>query len=518
MHANHLGVLLSGLLVSATSASASSILFSGGTVIAFNRTSNSLEVIRNGSVLVTDDRITSVFANSSPPSSVSVPSDVEEVDITDKILTPGFIDTHRHGWQTAYKTLGSNTSLVDYFNRFGEFATAALYPLDSDEVYYSQLAGLYESLNAGVTTTLDHAHHTFSDSTSLAGLRASIDSGARVFWAYAFHNVTNYTLEQQFANYRSIASNASYSNTPTTLGVAYDGFGPNPNTTIITTLLDLIRESNASVLTTHSVAGPYGVTNSPEDFSSLSLFSQLPPTTPVVFSHASFLSPVGAQLLRTHNHTISITPESEMHYGHTHPTSHLIQDFASLGVDTHFTFSTDILTQARLWLQSVRRLLYTQVLDRWEVPVNNPMSANQAFLLATRNGGVSLRRDDLGVIAPGAKADLVIWDGTSPGMLGWWDPVAAVILHANVGDVEGVLVDGRWKKRDGRIVDKKYEEVKERFLEIARAVQERVIARAGEIGLPKEGERFQSGFEFGNTTTVDVVPGDGEDGYGGLFL
>ncbi|KAK4195598.1 putative hydrolase protein [Triangularia verruculosa] len=465
MHTKQLGVL-SRLAVLATSASASTILFSGGTVIAFNRESNLLEVIRNGSVLVEDDRITSIYEGSVPPSSVSIPTDVEEVDITNKILTPGFIDTHRHGWQTAYKTLGSNTSLVDYFNRFGEFATAAEYPYGKDEVYYSQLAGLYEALNAGVTTTLDHAHHTFSDETSEAGLEASIDSGARVFWAYAFHVLANYSLEEQFANYRDIASRASYDGSPTTLGVAYDSFGPNPNITVINTLLDLIRESNASVLTTHSVQGPFGITNSPEDFQALSLFDKLPPTTPVVFSHASFLSPVGAQLLRTHKHTISITPESEMHYGHTHPTSHLIQDFASLGVDTHFTFSTDILTQTRLWLQSVRRLLYSQVLDRWQVPVNNPMSANQAFLLATRNGGLSLRREDLGVIAPGAKADLVIWDGASPGMLGWRDPVAAVILHANVGDVEGVLVDGKWKKKDRRIVDEKYDEVRERFLEM----------------------------------------------------
>ena len=148
---------------------------------------------------------------------------------------------------------------------------------------------------------------------------------------------------------------------------------------------------------------------------------------PVVFSHASFLTYRGASLLRSTNQHISITPESEMHYGHTHPHSHLIQDQAALGVDTHFTFSTDILTQARLWLQSTRRRLFAQVLDHWHVPTQTPMTANQAFLLATRNGGLALRRPDLGVIAEGAKADLVIWDGESPALLGWVDPVAAVI-------------------------------------------------------------------------------------------
>lgn len=119
-----------------------------------------------------------------------------------------------------------------------------------------------------------------------------------------------------------------------------------------------------------------------------------------------------------------------MHYGHGHHVSHLIQDQASLGIDTHFTYSGDILTQARIWLQSTRRTLHKEVLDRWHVPGANPFSVNQAFLLATRNGGLALHREDIGVLAVGAKADLIVWDGTSPSLLGWNDPVAAVILHA----------------------------------------------------------------------------------------
>jgi cytosine/adenosine deaminase-related metal-dependent hydrolase len=59
-----------------------------------------------------------------------------------------------------------------------------------------------------------------------------------------------------------------------------------------------------------------------------------------------------------------------------------------------------------------------RTLDGWKIPSNNPMTANQAFLLATRNGGLALRRGDLGVIKVGAKADLVVFDGLSPNMLG----------------------------------------------------------------------------------------------------
>lgn len=39
----------------------------------------------------------------------------EVVDCTDKILSPGFIDTHHHVWQTLLKGRHANELLLDYF-------------------------------------------------------------------------------------------------------------------------------------------------------------------------------------------------------------------------------------------------------------------------------------------------------------------------------------------------------------------------------------------------------------------
>lgn len=202
--------------------SASTILFRGGTIIGWNASSESLEITRNGSLLIQDDHIAGIFTAGEEPANVTSTNSTEVIDATDKIITPGFIDTHRHGWQTAFRTLGSNTSLWEYFGRYGEFSTEGL--MDAEDVYIGQLAGLYEALNAGVTTTLDHAHHTWSNETSEAGLQASVDSGARVFWAYAFHELQNYTIVEQIGNFRDIAKAAVYEGSPTTLGMAYDAF------------------------------------------------------------------------------------------------------------------------------------------------------------------------------------------------------------------------------------------------------------------------------------------------------
>ncbi|KAJ4168534.1 hypothetical protein NW754_010452 [Fusarium falciforme] len=487
---------------------ASSILFSSGTIIAYDNEANDLNVIRNGNLLVERDRITAIWsADKEAP--VSVPSDTEVIDISGRILTPGFIDTHRHGWQTLFKTMMSNITLVEYFGRFSEYAAAGR--LDAEQVYISQLSGLYEALNAGTTTSLDHAHHTWSDDTAWAGLNASIDSGARVFWSYAFHEVAKYTISQQLVNFRDIVESASVKDTPVSIGVAFDGFTPaTANPKSVDEVFSLARELDVAVITTHSSGGPYGADNSPVNLNALDMLNI---SIPVVFSHATALTHESAMLLRSTNQHIAITPETEMGMGIGHPYSALIMDQAALGVDTHAYCSTDLMTQARLWLQSTREKINDKILQNWQIPATSPMSVAQSFLLATRNGGLALRRPDLGVLSVGAKADVVVWDGTGLGMLGWVDPVAAVMLHSNAGDVEHVLVDGKFVKRHNNIVAGNLEKTKARFLKATKRAQD----DWRKIPYPEREELFSTGARLRDPEPVDVQAGDG-NGYGQLFL
>jgi cytosine/adenosine deaminase-related metal-dependent hydrolase len=131
------------------------------------------------------------------------------------------------------------------------------------------------------------------------------------------------------------------------------------------------------------------------------------------------------------------------------------------------------LSQARLWLQTVRLTKFHETLEKGKLPRETPFSVEQGFLMATRQGGLALKRPDIGVLQVGAKADIVVFNGDSPSMLGWSDAVAAVMLHANTGDIEHVLVDGEFRKRDFKLVNLKTEwsQVKDRFLKAARRIQ-----------------------------------------------
>jgi hypothetical protein len=89
-------------------AQASSLLLLGGTIIAFNETTSSLQVLRDSSMLIINDRIHTVFTGAP---NTTLPSDTQVINVTNQIISPGFVDTHRHGWQTAFRTIASNTSV-----------------------------------------------------------------------------------------------------------------------------------------------------------------------------------------------------------------------------------------------------------------------------------------------------------------------------------------------------------------------------------------------------------------------
>jgi cytosine/adenosine deaminase-related metal-dependent hydrolase len=195
-------------------------LFAGGTVISWSNATSSLEIIRNGSVLVEGTTITAVYSGAP---TTPLPSNLTVVNTTNDIISTGFIDTHRHSWQTAFKTLGSNTTLLEYFSRYAP-GSAAQSVFTPEDVYLGQLLGYYEALNAGVTTIVDYAHSMWSAEHANAGLRGMSESGVRGVFAYQLAEYRNFTWNATVNTFRSMATNETAFDSRVHLGLAYDGF------------------------------------------------------------------------------------------------------------------------------------------------------------------------------------------------------------------------------------------------------------------------------------------------------
>ena len=76
-------------------------------------------------------------------------------------------------------------------------------------------------------------------------------------------------------------------------------------------------------------------------------------------------------------------------------------------------------------------------------------TAADVFNAATLGGAKALGRDDLGRLAPGAKADLLLWSGRSMFMTPLCDPIRNIVYSAQAEDLRGSIVDGEWIMRDG---------------------------------------------------------------------
>jgi 5-methylthioadenosine/S-adenosylhomocysteine deaminase len=96
--------------------------------------------------------------------------------------------------------------------------------------------------------------------------------------------------------------------------------------------------------------------------------------------------------------------------------------------------------------------------------INNVSSA-MLFHAATVAGAKALLRDDLGKLAPRARADLVLVDLKNPDMMPARDPLRSLIFHAADRAVKDVYVAGRKVVADGRVTTLDHRGAAERLTE-----------------------------------------------------
>jgi cytosine/adenosine deaminase-related metal-dependent hydrolase len=97
----------------------------------------------------------------------------------------------------------------------------------------------------------------------------------------------------------------------------------------------------------------------------------------------------------------------------------------------------------------IESLRWTAIAGKVAARRTDVSTARQVFDAATLNAARLLGRDDLGRIAPGAKADLLFWRADGFTMTPMRDPIRNLVYYAQPSDLADVLVDGRPVVEDG---------------------------------------------------------------------
>jgi cytosine/adenosine deaminase-related metal-dependent hydrolase len=330
---------------------------------------------------------------------------------------------------------------------------------------------MLEGIAAGTTTVVDHAHVTCSPDHAKLGIAATASSGIRSVFCYTpimrvrgfnpltFHS--NPFEDWVMQTFHELADKGPFGAGRVTLGFAFDLFFLPPE--MIKGLFTQVKEKGVKTITCH---GSVSMGNVVQSLKSLELLDES-----IIISHGGEIRSADAELIKVNGAHLSSTPSSELQMAMGRPycfdasfidggvmgDSVGLQDNASLGVDCHTITGGSILTEARIGLQNARNTFGEYHMKQGKLPRTIPksLSVEAAFNLATIKGAeaASLSKE-VGRIAEGFKADLVIFDALSPSMVAaaQHDPVASVVLHSTPADIETVIVDGIIRKKDGKLL------------------------------------------------------------------
>ena len=419
------------------------LLLRGGYVVSVDP---EIGDINGGDVLIEDDTIAEVAPN------IDV-TDAEVIDVTGDVVIPGFIDSHRHTWETSIRGSAPNATLDDYFGIVLDGFAVAYRP---EDVYVANYMGALECVNAGITTLLDWSHIQNTPDHSDEAIRGLRESGIRSVFAYGFPNTSlaDWWFDSSLKTPDDVrrVREEYFSSDEGLITMALATRGPGfCQPEVVKHDWNLARELDLPITVHVSMGRVAGRFNMVGQLHEMDLLG--PDTT---YIHSCYLSEEEWKLVADTGGKVSIAPQVELQMGHGSPPSLRARELGlrpSLSVDVVTTVPGDMFTEMRAVFGSERVAVNAEC---WKADVDIPesmLTARDVLRSATIDGAhVCGLEDRTGSLTPGKKADVVVIDGKSPNVTPIFDPVATVVLFADVSNVDTVIIDGKIHKRDGKLL------------------------------------------------------------------
>jgi cytosine/adenosine deaminase-related metal-dependent hydrolase len=174
------------------------------------------------------------------------------------------------------------------------------------------------------------------------------------------------------------------------------------------------------------------------------------------YVHCCHFSEAEWQLVRDSGGRVSVAPQVEVQMGHGWPPVLKALRMGlrpSLSIDVVTTVPGDMFTQMRAAFGTDRARVHEENYEPNEQVPKDVLTAREMLHAATVDGAyVAGLEDKVGTLSPGKQADIVLIDATALNVAPVIDPVAAVVLCADVSNVDTVIVAGSVRKRNGRML------------------------------------------------------------------
>ncbi|MEU8187365.1 amidohydrolase family protein [Micromonospora carbonacea] len=418
------------------------LLLAGGIVVTC---AGPNEVLWPGDVLVRDGRIAAIGRDLDVP-------DAERIDVSGRIVMPGLVDTHRHTWQSVVRNIASDWTLDQYL--VGLHAGLSRY-FRPEDTYAGNLIGALEALDSGVTTLLDWSHNLFTPEHTDAAIDALEEAGLRAVFSHGggapqWGGVMPSPVPHPADDVRRLRSGRFAANDGrVTLGLALRG--PQFSTMDVTVAdFALARELDLRV-SVHVGDGHWGKTRPVHRMNAAGL---LAPTTTYV--HCNTLAEDELKLIADTGGSASVATDVEMQMGHGWPATGRLLAVGvqpSLSVDVCSSIGGDMFTTMRTTLAVQRATDNHAAVEAGEAVERVKLACSDVLRFATIEGARANGLGDVtGSLEVGKAADIVVLAGDTLATTPVNNPFGTIVYAAHPGLVRDVLVDGRFVKRDGRLV------------------------------------------------------------------
>ena len=385
----------------------------------------------------------------------------ETIDGRGLMVMPGLIDVHSHPmWEASYRGIREEHGVPEMYMS-GLFERAQAYWPDDEGKLACGEAAYCELLLSGVTTLADLSRVMpgWVELAVRSGLRMVLAPGfASARWVLRRSHLLEYEWNEETGRKGLDEALKFIDALPTHPSGRLSGMLSPAQ--IDTCTEDLLRDSLAAArerrlpFTVHCAQGV-------NEFYEM---VRRHGVTPVQWAHRLGLCAPGTIL----GHAIFVDEHSWLHWWSKKDVAiladsgtsvaHCPTPFARYGqtlesfgkyrrAGVNLGIGTDTVPQNML-----EEMRWATVLGRIAAEDIRSLEMADVFHAATVGGATALLREDLGRLAPGAKADLVLVDLNNPWMMPARDPLRSLVFHAADRAVRDVYVDGRKVVANGSVV------------------------------------------------------------------